>query len=516
MADRALFERLASTRILVVGDVMLDRYLTGETHRISPEAPVPIVKVVATGDKAGGAANVARNLVHLKAQTALLGGIGNDSDGARLTQLITDEGIESHLMGMAGMMTITKMRVLSRHQQMVRLDYEAAVPGGLGQEIQARFATLCHAFPQVIFSDYGKGTLSRITALIAQAKACGCRVLVDPKSPDFGCYRHADVITPNLAEFRQAGGCTDSEADILRSARALLRDHQIGALVLTRSEAGMTAITPDEHWHFPACVREVSDVTGAGDTVIAVLAVMQGAGLSLPEAAEIANLAAGIVVGKLGAATVSPQELAERLGTLDATRMPVLAPYDPDNSREHVLSELAAARRRGERIVFTNGCFDVLHAGHVHYLTQARALGDRLVIGLNSDASVRRLKGAERPVHGLVERITVLKGLRSVDWVLPFGDQAREQDTPLELIRQVRPDVLVKGGDYTLDQICGAADVLAWGGTVKTLDFVPECSTTRTLARLAAEVVEMAEMAEMAEVVEMAEVAETDERGKHG
>jgi D-beta-D-heptose 7-phosphate kinase/D-beta-D-heptose 1-phosphate adenosyltransferase len=292
-------------------------------------------------------------------------------------------------------------------------------------------------------------------------------------------YRGADIITPNLAEFRLAGGDTSSEAAMFSSARAMLMRCGIAAMLLTRSEHGMTLITPNDIHHFPAQVLEVSDVTGAGDTVIATLAVMLGAGMALPQAVEVANLAAGIVVGKLGAATVSPQELAAKLNKHLFSQGDVyLTPFDK------VLQHIEFAKQNGERIVFTNGCFDILHAGHVRYLAQAKAQGDRLVVGLNSDASISRLKGPSRPVNPLEERATVLASLASVDWVLPFGDDPAEQDTPLHLILKVKPDVLVKGGDYTVDTIVGAQEVLASGGEVKVLQFVDGCSTSNIISKI--------------------------------
>lgn len=483
MRDAALWARLATAKVLVAGDVMLDRYLTGETHRISPEAPVPIVKVVSTEDKAGGAANVARNIAHLTAQASLLGIIGDDGDGQKLTQLIQTDGITSHLMCEPAAATITKMRILSRQQQMARLDYEIPLPAGSDERFRIRFGELCKGYSQVIFSDYSKGALTQITSMIQSAHIHGLQVLVDPKNPNYECYRGADILTPNLSEFKQAGGRTENEAVLVDSAREMLARFEIGALVLTRSEAGLSVITAHDHWHFPACVHEVSDVTGAGDTVIAVLAVMLGAGLILPKAAEMANLAAGIVVGKLGAATVTPAELTARL-RLNKNNQKMHDWEATDHSPAAELAKLAVAQRNGERIVFTNGCFDILHAGHVHYLNQARALGDRLMVGLNSDASVSRLKGAGRPINCQADRAAVLKGLRAVDWVIPFGDLPTEQDTPLELIRQVRPDVLVKGGDYTIDGVVGAAEVQSWGGEVRILDFVADCSTTQTISRV--------------------------------
>ncbi len=479
MIDISRLNHLSQARVLVVGDVMLDRYYQGDTQRISPEAPVPVVRVSKVEDKAGGAANVARNIAHLDASVGLLGLIGRDANGDSLCRILANDGIRSALLAQDDQPTIAKMRVISRHQQVVRLDIEQHFSpvhaGALADQVEQLMAD----YDFVLVSDYAKGSLAAVGRIIATAKAAGKYVLVDPKQADLSVYRGADIITPNLAEFRLAGGDTSSEAAMFDSARAMLANAGIAAMLLTRSEQGMTLITATETHHFPAQVLEVSDVTGAGDTVIATLAVMLGAGMALPQAVEMANLAAGIVVSKLGAATVSPAELAARLNShLHSQGDVYLTPYDK------VLQHIAFAKQNGERIVFTNGCFDILHAGHVRYLTQAKALGDRLVVGLNSDASVKRLKGDSRPVNALNERATVLASLASVDWVLPFGDDPAEQDTPLQLILKVAPDVLVKGGDYSIDTIVGAREVIAAGGEVKVLQFVDGCSTSAIIKKI--------------------------------
>ncbi len=467
MIDISRLNHLAQAKVLVVGDVMLDRYYQGDTQRISPEAPVPVVRVSKVEDKAGGAANVARNIAHLDAKVGLLGLIGQDDNGQSLQQILQQDGIESALLAQQSQPTIAKMRVISRHQQVVRLDIEQNFNREHAEALADQVDHLLPAYDFVLISDYAKGSLAAVGRIIQSAKAAGKYVLVDPKQADLAVYRGAEIITPNLAEFRLAGGDTSSEAAMFSSARAMLTRCGIAAMLLTRSEHGMTLITPNDIHHFPAQVLEVSDVTGAGDTVIATLAVMLGAGMALPQAVEVANLAAGIVVGKLGAATVSPQELAAKLNNHLFSQGDVyLTPFDK------VLQHIEFAKQNGERIVFTNGCFDILHAGHVRYLAQAKAQGDRLVVGLNSDASISRLKGPSRPVNPLEERATVLASLASVDWVLPFGDDPAEQDTPLQLILKVKPDVLVKGGDYTVDTIVGAQQVLASGGEVKVLQFV--------------------------------------------
>lgn len=479
MIDISRLNHLSAARILVVGDVMLDRYYQGDTQRISPEAPVPVVRVSKIEDKAGGAANVARNIAHLDAKVGLLGLIGSDDNGDSLKQILAADGIRSELLAQSEQPTIAKMRVISRHQQVVRLDIEQNFSRQQAEALADKVTALLPDYDYVLVSDYAKGSLAAVGRIIGSAKAAGKFVLVDPKQADLAVYRGADIITPNLSEFRLAGGDTSSEAAMFASARAMLERCGIAAMLLTRSEQGMTLITANEQHHFPAQVLEVSDVTGAGDTVIATLAVMLGAGMALPQAVEMANLAAGLVVAKLGAATVSPQELAAKLNSHLFSQGDVyLTPFDK------ALQHIEFARQNGERIVFTNGCFDILHAGHVRYLAQAKAQGDRLVVGLNSDASIKRLKGESRPVNPLDERATVLASLASVDWVLPFGDDPSEQDTPLQLILKVKPDVLVKGGDYSIDTIVGAREVLAAGGEVKVLQFVDGCSTSAIIKKI--------------------------------
>ncbi|CCQ09499.1 ADP-heptose synthase [Pseudoalteromonas luteoviolacea B = ATCC 29581] len=476
--DLARLQHLSKAKILVVGDVMLDRYWHGDTGRISPEAPVPVVKVSKVEDKAGGAANVAKNIAHLDGQVGLLGLIGEDSEGEILEGILASDHIASQLVRVEHLPTIAKMRVISRHQQVVRLDMEEAFSKAHSERLLARFEAVVNDYDIVLFSDYNKGALRCIEAMIKMAKSAGKLVLVDPKSHDFKQYSSADFITPNLNEFRLAGGKTESEEALTQSARTLIHEAGIGAMLLTRSEQGMSLITPNDKHDFAAQVLEVSDVTGAGDTVIATLAVMLGAGMVAHEAVEIANLAAGIAVSKLGAATVSPEELSRKLGQyLRATGEHYQTPFDD------VLKHIEFAKQNGEKIVFTNGCFDILHAGHVRYLAQAKARGDRLVVGLNNDESIKRLKGPDRPINPLDERAMVLSALASVDWVIPFGS-IEENDTPAKLIEKINPHVLVKGGDYTIDQIAGAEFVLSQGGQVEVLTFLDGCSTSNVIKKI--------------------------------
>lgn len=482
MFDLSVFNHLSDVKILVVGDVMLDRYWTGDSSRISPEAPVPVVKIGDLDDKVGGAANVARNIAHLDGQVTLLGIIGDDENGVRLESLLAQENINSALIKQQEQPTITKLRVISRQQQVVRLDFEEAFATKHAQALENAFDAQLEHFDYILFSDYNKGSLACIQSMIQMARNAGKTVLIDPKSKDLADYSGAHVITPNKTEFVAAGGQVDSEQAIWRSAQDIMANCDIESILLTRSEQGMSAISVDSKVDMPAQVLEVSDVTGAGDTVIATLTMMMAAGLPLADAAKVANLAAGIVVAKLGAATVSPEELyaVVNQSLFGSKQAHYQTPF------EEVLKHIEFARQSGERIVFTNGCFDILHAGHVHYLEQAKALGDRLVVGLNNDASISRLKGASRPVNPLNERATVVTGLASVDWVIPFGDVNNDEydDTPYQLITQVKPDVLVKGGDYTPETIVGADWVQENGGDVAVIEFVDGCSTTKIIEKI--------------------------------
>ena len=472
MFDLSVFKHLSDKKILVVGDVMLDRYWQGDSQRISPEAPVPVVKIVKCSDKVGGAANVARNIAHLDGQVTLMGIVGDDENAQLLETLLTEENVQTQLIKQNDQPTIAKLRVISRQQQVVRLDFEQNFSTIHAESLMKAFDRQIQDHDFVVFSDYNKGSLACVSEMIKSARKLNKTVLVDPKNKDLSVYHGANVITPNKHEFIAAGGNTDSEQQIEESARQLMQQSQIESMLLTRSEQGMSAITANGKVDLPAQVMEVSDVTGAGDTVIATLAIMMAAGLSLPEAANVANLAAGIVVAKLGAAAVSPEELyiATNNALFESKSSHYQTPY------EDVIRHIQFAKHSGEKIVFTNGCFDILHAGHVRYLEQARALGDRLVVGLNDDASVKRLKGANRPINRLDQRATVLTALAAVDWVIPFSE-----DTPYELISTIQPDVLVKGGDYKIEDIVGADIVHKAGGQVSVIEFVEGCSTTRTI-----------------------------------
>jgi D-beta-D-heptose 7-phosphate kinase/D-beta-D-heptose 1-phosphate adenosyltransferase len=454
-------------RLLIVGDVMLDRYWHGVTSRISPEAPVPVVRVGKTEERPGGAANVALNTAALGCRTRLLGVTGDDEAGRSLETQLCAAGVDCRFQRLAGATTVTKLRVISRHQQLLRLDFEERFETIDGALLLAEFRRGLVDCDVVVLSDYGKGTLVGVDGLIAAARRAGRPVLVDPKAPDFSRYRGASVVTPNLAEFELAAGPVADERSLAENGRELLARCGIDALLVTRGEHGMTLLRGDDPpLYLPAETREVFDVTGAGDTVIAVLAAALAAGVGLPGATALANLAAGMVVGKLGTASVSAPELrrAAQKGTGAGCGQ---------LTREQLRRAVAHARARGERIVMTNGCFDLLHAGHVASLREARRLGDRLIVAVNDDASVARLKGSGRPLNPLERRMAVLAGLESVDWVVPFSE-----DTPERLIDEIRPDLLVKGGDYRPEQIAGFDSVTRHGGKVVVLGYQDGCSTS--------------------------------------
>ncbi|QYK02006.1 bifunctional D-glycero-beta-D-manno-heptose-7-phosphate kinase/D-glycero-beta-D-manno-heptose 1-phosphate adenylyltransferase HldE [Shewanella psychrotolerans] len=463
-------------KVLVVGDVMLDRYWTGATGRISPEAPVPVVRVNQVEDRPGGAANVALNIAALGGQVHLAGIVGEDETADALTQGVKTLGVEPKWHRVADKPTITKLRVMSRNQQLLRLDFEEPYAASHSQALLKQAESELENVAVVVLSDYAKGAIDNPQAFIALARAKGVKVLVDPKGSDFSRYRGASLLTPNMAEFEQVAGSVTSEADLVEKAQALLAEYDLDAMLVTRSEKGMTLISRlAPELHIPTVAREVYDVTGAGDTVISALATALAAGSDLPQACAIGNTAAGIVVGKLGTSTVSRIELIAALNLSHGeTGFGVL-------SEEQLVYALEEAKLRGERVVMTNGCFDILHAGHVSYLQQAKALGERLIVAVNDDNSVKRLKGDGRPVNTLNRRMAVLAGLASVDWVVSFSE-----DTPQRIIAKLLPNMLVKGGDYKVEDIAGGKEVIEAGGSVEVLGFEDGVSTTAIIENIMA------------------------------
>jgi D-beta-D-heptose 7-phosphate kinase / D-beta-D-heptose 1-phosphate adenosyltransferase len=465
----------ALARVLVIGDVMLDRYWHGDTERISPEAPVPVLHVRQMEDRPGGAANVALNIQALGGRAVLLGLVGSDDVAVNLDFKLKQSAIEHYFIPIAGVPTISKLRIIGRNQQLLRLDLEEHF---IDYDIDAMLMLYNKQLQNVnvvILSDYGKGTLKYSNKFIELAKKANIPVLVDPKNKDFSIYHGATIITPNLTEFEAVVGHCIDEADLEQKALNLLQKYDFKAVLVTRGSKGMSLICADKQaTHLSAHAREVYDVTGAGDTVIATLAAAIAAGDDLETAALLANTAASVVVKKLGAATVSRAELCRALHHN----------YDHDVwqgvvNEEYLLQQVAAAHSRGERIVMTNGVFDILHPGHISVLEKAKALGDRLIIAVNNDASVQHLKGMHRPINKLAHRMAVLAALRVVDWVVPFVE-----DTPARLIAAVQPDVLVKGGDYKVHEIAGADFVLKNAGEVTIIPFEQGFSTTATIMRI--------------------------------
>ncbi|MBD2795825.1 bifunctional D-glycero-beta-D-manno-heptose-7-phosphate kinase/D-glycero-beta-D-manno-heptose 1-phosphate adenylyltransferase HldE [Xenorhabdus sp. 18] len=456
--------------VLVVGDVMLDRYWYGPTSRISPEAPVPVVKVETIEERPGGAANVAMNIASLGANSHLIGLTGIDDAARALSDKLSSVKVRCDFVSVPTHPTITKLRVLSRNQQLLRLDFEEGFQNVDAQPMLEKIQQSLPHIGALVLSDYAKGALSQIQAMIQLANEANVPVLIDPKGSDFTRYRGATLLTPNMSEFEAVVGHCKDDDDLVQKGTKLVQDLQLQALLITRSERGMSLLRVGQPpLHLPTQAQEVFDVTGAGDTVIGVLATALAAGKPLNEACYLANAAAGVVVGKLGTSTVSSVELENAVRGRAETGFGVM-------SETKLKDVVAQARQRGERIVMTNGCFDILHAGHVSYLSNARKLGDRLIVAVNSDASTKRLKGETRPVNPLEQRMIVLSALESVDWVVAF-----EEDTPQRLIAGILPDILVKGGDYQPAAIAGSEEVWAAGGEVKVLNFEEGISTTNII-----------------------------------
>ncbi|EFM96978.1 bifunctional D-glycero-beta-D-manno-heptose-7-phosphate kinase/D-glycero-beta-D-manno-heptose 1-phosphate adenylyltransferase HldE [Actinobacillus pleuropneumoniae] len=464
-----------NAKVLVLGDVMLDRYWFGATNRISPEAPVPVVKVQDIEERAGGAANVAMNIASLGVPVTLHGLIGQDDAGRALDKLLNSHNIQNHCVALDSHPTITKLRILSRHQQLLRLDFEEGFHHVASDSLLAKLEQEITAYGALILSDYGKGTLESVQQMIQVARKAGVPTLIDPKGTDFERYRGATLLTPNMSEFEAVVGHCKDDDEIVEKGLKLIADFELTALLVTRSEKGMTLLRPNQAaFHLPTQAKEVYDVTGAGDTVISVLATAIADCRPYEEACYLANAAAGVVVGKLGTSTVTPTELENAIHHREETGFGILA-------EDELKRAVEQAKQRGEKIVMTNGCFDILHPGHVSYLENARKLGDRLIVAVNTDESVKRLKGESRPINDLNARMAVLTGLASVDWVVPFAE-----DTPQRLIGEILPNLLVKGGDYKPEEIAGSQEVWANGGEVKVLNFENGCSTTNVIKKIQA------------------------------
>ena len=462
---------LSNSKILVLGDVMLDRYLFGSADRVSPEAPVPVVSINSVDERPGGAANVAINLSKIGVKTIIFGLIGDDLEGASLEKILINEKIQCNLRKIKDLSTTTKTRVQSRGQQLIRYDKDAIL-----QESYSFFDELKKNLPSidaVIISDYAKGVIKNISEIIELCKINKIPILVDPKGTDFGKYEGVDILTPNQSEFEVIMGVSGSDEMLVQKARDMIKDLDLKALLITRSDKGMLLVERNGEYTFlDTRAVDVFDVTGAGDTVISIFAASLSAGHTYKEAANFANFAAGIVVGKIGTAYINQTELKE---------------YNPfskvSNMKQKTLLKLEKlvnlCRKDSEKIVMTNGCFDILHAGHIAYLEQARSLGDKLIVAVNSDDSVKRLKGEARPINSVDDRVKVLSGLSSVDWIITF-----EEDTPLKLITALEPDILVKGGDYEVEEVVGSKEIIESGGEVQILCYKEGFSTSAIIEKL--------------------------------
>ncbi|MBL9029465.1 MAG: D-glycero-beta-D-manno-heptose-7-phosphate kinase [Caedimonas sp.] len=477
----SLLERIPHASLLCIGDVMLDYFVYGNVDRISPEAPVPVFHKAQQIRVLGGSGNVVRNLDRLTAKTVFLSVVGHDQEGEIIERLLLDlPETKSFILKDPSRTTTTKTRYIAHHQQLLRTDHETTHP--LSSEIKDNLSELfkkaLDEIDVIILSDYGKGIFDHdlTRAFIKEAQTHHKPVIIDPKGHDYTLYQGATILTPNLKELSQAcGKDLKTNDDIVQAARDLLQNCQIEMMLVTRSEQGMTLV--DRHGmaeHIPTQALDVFDVSGAGDTVIALFSAAYAAKIPALQAARLANTAAGIVVGKAGTATTSLKEIREKLSLHSHHET-----FEKIQFLSDAVEQVITWKRRGAKVGFTNGCFDLLHPGHISLLTQAKAACDRLVVGLNSDQSIKRLKGLGRPVQNQEARSIVLASLESVDMIVIF-----EEDTPLSLIQQLRPDILVKGADYTLEEVVGAQEVTSWGGQVILAKLVPEQSTTRTIQRM--------------------------------
>ncbi|WP_027389633.1 bifunctional D-glycero-beta-D-manno-heptose-7-phosphate kinase/D-glycero-beta-D-manno-heptose 1-phosphate adenylyltransferase HldE [Chrysiogenes arsenatis] len=478
----AALKRFPNIHTLVVGDLMIDEYLWGNAERISPEAPVPVVDVLREDTRLGGAGNVLHNLAALGVPSAVVGVVGNDDNGTVLRNMIAALGVDiSGIAVQNGRRTSRKTRVMAAHQQMVRIDRESREPiEASAVDLLLRWVTAhISRFQVVILSDYGKGLLTQelTQGIIQQARLAGVPIFVDPKGNDYSLYRGATTITPNRKEASLASGIAIHSPQTLQQAgEKLLHELDLEVMTITRSEEGMSLFFPGGAVeHIPTMAREVFDVSGAGDTVISVMAVAHACGLPFVDCARLANAAAGVVVGKLGTSVATPEEILENLRWEQNHLGAKIKDLDA------LVPIVERLKQSGKKIVFTNGCFDILHYGHITYLQDARNQGDLLILGLNSDASIRRLKGESRPIIGQDERAHVLAALECIDYVVIF-----DEDTPLRLIEAIQPYRLAKGGDYTPDKVVGREVVEAHGGEVVIIPFVEGKSTTGIIERILA------------------------------
>lgn len=457
-----------NSRLLVIGDLILDTYLYGNVSRISPEAPVPIFNEINEEARLGGACNVALNLCKLGATVDIIGLTGNDTNAILLKKMLIDHNINEYLITDDDYVTIEKRRLVSNNHQLLRCDKENIPTSSYNTQILKKLENNIFNYDAVILSDYMKGTLSKPQPLINFFRKKLIPVIIDPKGKSFTKYKNASILTPNFKEFEMVVGKCKNEEDIAKKAKRLIKNINLNAVLITRSEKGLSLVTKSKVLNIPTFAKEVFDVTGAGDTIVSVLAASMSIGNSLVDSSILANTAAGIVVGKFGTAYASNNEILSKLYNDDKKTKKI--------NKKDLLNKLALIRQTNKKIVFTNGCFDVIHAGHIDYLQKAKKLGDILIVGLNSDASVSRLKGKDRPINNNNNRKKVLEALECIDHVIIFNE-----DTPIKLIESIIPDVLVKGGDYSVKQIVGADNVIENGGMVKTIKFYQDLSSSKIL-----------------------------------
>ena len=477
-------KKFEESSILVIGDVMLDRYLWGDVQRISPEAPVPVFHIRRQSELSGGAGNVVSNLVGLGCSVTVIGVCGNDEEGKRLHKLFYNDKVRNLILRDSERATITKTRIVSNGQQLLRLDDEEVFP--VNSDIRGNILKLvkdnlqnCNA---IILSDYGKGVLQTpglAQSIIGLAQQHNTPVMVDPKGKDWSRYKNATCVTPNIKELETVyGDILDKREKLTEAMQSILTEYDLSWLLVTRGPRGMCLLNNNEAPVFiPALTREVYDVSGAGDTVISTLALGVASGLTFPEAAGLANIAAGIVVGKIGTQPINLFELEASVARNgDRFYGTFINKVTSLNAAE---VQVQAWKANGDKIVFTNGCFDLLHPGHIHLLNQSKDLGDRLIVGLNSDASVRRLKGPGRPILTEHDRASLLGSLDCVDLVVIF-----EEDTPENLIKALRPDILSKGTDYRLEEVVGRKIIESYGGQVRLITLLDGHSTTDITKRV--------------------------------
>lgn len=470
------FEKFQNARVLCIGDIMLDHFVYGTVERISPEGPIPVLKLERDTYMLGGVGNVIANLSSMGVKTSLVSMVGQDESAAFIREKLSELGIEdSGLVIADDRPTSLKTRYISAGQQLLRTDREKVMPvtGGLRSAALAQIDKMLDEVDIIVLSDYGKGMLDK--DICAHVIASGKPVIVDPKGRDYSMYRGAYLITPNKSELAEASAMpTQTDDEVINAAEHVMKTCGVQNILATRSQDGMTVIsTTQDPVHIATDVREVYDVSGAGDTVVAAMAAMLASGAKLQEAAQMANIAGGIVVGKVGTAVVTVSDMEKQM--LDSDRM------SPLITMEEALEQVARWKKNGVKVGFTNGCFDLLHPGHVSLLKQAKSRCDRLIVGLNTDASVKRLKGEERPVQNEVSRTTVLQALSAVDMVVLF-----DEETPLKMIESLSPDLLVKGADYTIEEVVGAEHVMSYGGEVYLAKLEDGQSTSSMIARSAA------------------------------